>query len=101
MTVNINSKPCIVNGFINFNGITKPYDLEVNFIRKSQEGTLLGNNAQNHFDRVAISSMQIVFHAKDFHIGNRSHHFKKTIRIAIGKGYVNEWTPETDLLIKH
>jgi len=99
--VNNNSKPSIVNGYINFNGIIKPYNLEVNFLRNSQEGNLISNNAQNYFDRVAISSMQIVFHARDFHIGNRSHHYKKTIRIAIARGYINEGTSETDLFIKH
>jgi hypothetical protein len=57
--------------------MTKPYSLELNFYRNSREETLVSNNAQNYFDRVAISSMQFVFHAKDFHIGDRSHHYKR------------------------
>lgn len=99
--INNNSKPSIINGKINFNEITKPYNLELRIFRNSKEGTLISNNAQNYFDRVAISSLQIIFHAKDFHIGNKNHHFKKTIRIAITRGYINEWSPEAESLIKH
>ena len=98
--INNNSQPVVVNGKIDFNGYSKPYNLEVVFFRQSREGTLISNSAQNPLDRIAISSMQIVFHAKDFHIGDRAHHFKKTIRITITRGYINEWTPEVNLLIK-
>ena len=99
--LNINSKPIIVNGSIKFNGVTKPYNLELHFFINSRERTLLNTAGLSSSDQIAISSIQIVFHAKDFNIGNRRHHFTKTIRVVIGKGYINEWTPETDLLINH
>ncbi len=101
--ININhnsSKPCVVNGTLHFNGYTKPYRLELSFFRIAGTGSVIGNTTPNYVERPTVS-MQIAFHAKDFHIGNRSHHYKKTIRLAISRGYVNDWSPEVNALIKH
>lgn len=98
---NNSSKPCIVNGTIDFNGYTKPYRLELTFYRSMGTGTVISNTLPANFvDRPTVT-LQLAFHAKDFHIGNRSHHYKKTIRLAISRGYVNEWTPEVNAMIKH
>lgn len=101
--ININhnsSKPCVVNGTLHFNGYTKPYRLELSFFRIAGTGSVIGNTTPNYVERPTVS-MQIAFHAKDFHIGNRSHHYKKTIRLAVSRGYVNDWSPEVNALIKH
>ncbi|MBK9402225.1 MAG: hypothetical protein IPN36_15720 [Bacteroidetes bacterium] len=97
---NNSSRPCVVNGTLHFNGYTKPYRLELNFFRSSGTGPIISNSTPNYVDRPTVS-MQIAFHAKDFHIGNRSHHYKKTIRLAISRGYVNDWSPEVNAIIKH
>ncbi len=101
--ININnnsSKPIVVNGILDFNGYTKPYRLELTFFRSSGTGTVISNTMANYVDRPTVT-MQLAFHAKDFHLGNRNHHYKKTIRLAISRGYVNDWTPEVNSIIKH
>lgn len=97
---NNSSRPCVVNGTIDFNGYTKPYRLELTFFRSSGTGTVISNTQPNYVDRPTVT-MQLAFHAKDFHLGNRNHHYKKTIRLAISRGYVNDWTPEVTAIIKH
>ncbi len=95
---NQSSMPSIVPGTITFNGITKPYKLEIHYSGSYEER--IPNSELNYPARATIST-QIAFHAKDFNIGNRKHHYTKTIRKSIARGYVNEWIPEIDNFIKN
>lgn len=88
-----------VNGSLSFNGISIPYKLELIFFRNGKEGSIESEPAQNYYNRIALGNLQIKFHAKDFKIGNREHHYKKTIRLYIDRGYINEWTSETNSFI--
>ncbi len=96
-TNNQGSKPTVVNGTLSFNGISKPYKIEIYYSGSYQETIV--NSEQHYRDRATIN-MQIAFHAKDFNIGDRKHHYTKTIHLAISRGFVNEWVPEIDFFIK-
>lgn len=91
-----NSKPIMVNGIVTFNGISKPHTIELNIFEISNAGILFNNNSQDYFDRVNINT-QLAFFTKDFNINK---HYKKTITIALYRGYINELKPEMESLIK-
>jgi len=45
--------------------------------------------------------MQLAFYPKDFNIHKKHHHYKKSITIAIYRGYINELKPGMENLIKN
>ena len=93
-----NSKPIIVNGQINFNGVSKSYSAEVNMFDISKEGLLFMSNGQDYFDRVNVN-MQLSFNPKDFIIDRKRHHYKKSVIIGVYRGCINEMKPDMEALL--
>lgn len=91
-------KPINVNGFVTFNGITKPYHMEIVVSGNSQSGLNQVGNPQNNYD-IVNASLQLLIHPKDFKVVTKSHHYKNKITIAISRGYLNELTPQLEHLI--
>ena len=91
-------KPISVNGFVTFNGITKPYRMELFVSGNSQSGLNQVGNPQNNYD-IVNASLQLLIHPKDFKVVSKSHHYKNKITIAISRGYLNELTPQLEHLI--
>jgi len=95
-----NSKSIIVNGIINFNGVSKPYSLELNIFEVPKDASLLfKENSQDYFDRVN-ANIQIAFYPKYFNIDKKHQHYKKSISIAVYRGYINELKQGQEFLIK-
>lgn len=95
-----NSKPINVNGMIKFNGISKPYSVELTIFEIPKDALLFKENSQDYFDRVN-ANLQLAFYPKDFNIDKKNHHYKKSITIAIYRGYINELKPGMETLIKN
>lgn len=95
-----NSKPINVNGMIKFNGISKPYSIELTIFEITKDALLFKENSQDYFDRVNVN-MQLAFYPKDFNIHKKHHHYKKSITIVIYRGYINELKPGMETLIKN
>lgn len=93
------SKPIIINGILNLNGVSKPYTIELNIFEISKDGFLFLNNSQDYFDRVNVN-FHLGFYPKEFNIHKKHHHYKKSISISIYRGYINELKPEYEFLIK-
>ena len=88
-----NSKAHHINGIITFNGITKPHTIEFTLFEIANTGILYTNNSQDYFDRVA-TNLQFAFYPKEFKLDKKKHHLKKSISVAIYKGYINELKPD-------
>lgn len=91
-------KPIIINGMIYFNGHKKPYSLQLMALGNAREGLQTMSNPNSIADLI-YGSMHFTFNPKDFKIDSRHHHYKKTVSIAISKGYINGLTPEADKMI--
>lgn len=94
-----NSKSILVNGLIAFNGISKPYAVELNIFEIPKDALLYKENSQDYFDRINLN-MQLAFSPKDFNIDKKNQHYKKTVTIAVSRGYINELKPGMEFLIK-
>lgn len=94
-----NLKAMEVNGQTSFNGQTHNHTVMIHFFEISREGLLFINNAQDYFDRVA-TNIQFTFLPKEFGIQKKPHHLKKKISVAIGKGIINEFRTEHEVLVK-
>jgi len=95
-----NTKPIQINGLITFNGITKPYNLEINIFEIANTGIMFLNNSQDYFDRVNVN-MHLGFYPKEFGIDKKQKHFKKSITIALYRGYLNQYRPEIESLLQN
>lgn len=82
-------KPIVIKGNIQFNGISKPYNLQIMKTGNPIDGSQFVSNTKDHFDMV-YASMQFTFNPHDFKLDSKNHHYKKTFKIAISKGYVNK-----------
>ena len=85
---------------IKFNGISKPYSIELTIFEIPKDALLFKENSQDYFDRVN-ANLQLAFYPKDFNIHKKHHHYKKSITIAIYRGYINELKPGMENLIKN
>lgn len=94
-----NLKSLEINGQINFNGKSHNHTLMMHFFEISREGLLFNNNSQDYFDRVAVN-IQFSFLPKEFGIDKKQHHLKKKISVAIGKGIINEFKSEYEILVR-
>jgi hypothetical protein len=92
-------KPINVNGFVTFNGITKPYHMEIVVSGNSRSGLNQVGDPQSNYD-IVNASLQLLIHPKDFKVVTKSHHYKNKITIAISRGYLNELTPQLEHLIQ-
>jgi hypothetical protein len=89
-------KPIVIMGNIQLNGISKPYHLQIMLTGNPVDGSQFVSNTKGHFD-MGYASMQLSFNPHDFKMDSKNHHYKKTIKIAISKGYINYFTPEMKL----
>lgn len=94
-----NSKSILINGTIHFNGISKPHSLELTIFEISKDAILYKDNSQDYFDRVN-ANMQLAFYPKDFNIDKKHQHYKKSVTIAVYRGYINELKQGMEFLIK-
>lgn len=94
-----NSKSILINGKISFNGISKPYTIELNIFEIPKDAMLYKENSQDYFDRINLN-MQLAFSPKDFNIDKKNQHYKKTVAIAVSRGYINELKPGMEFLLK-
>lgn len=84
-----NSKTILVNGIITFNNISINHTIEFTLFELANNGLLFKDNMQDYFDRLNIN-LQFAFYPKEFKINKKAHHLKKSITIAIYRGYINE-----------
>ena len=94
-----NSKSISVNGLISFNSISKPYTMELNIFEIPKDALLYKENSQDYFDRINLN-MQLAFNPKDFNIDKKHQHYKKSVTIALYRGYINELKQGMEFLIK-
>lgn len=87
-----NSKAIIVNGMINFNGVSHAHTVELTLFEIPREGILFRDNQNDYFDRIN-ANLQFGFYPKEFKINKKAHHLKKKITLAIYRGYVNPFKP--------
>ncbi|MDX2173417.1 MAG: hypothetical protein SFY56_09865 [Bacteroidota bacterium] len=97
-----NSKAITVNGKITFNNITISHSIELTLFEIAGNGILYRDNGHDYFDRVN-ANLQFAFLPKEFKINKKANHLKKSISIAVYRGYVNEFKPgmESWLQIKN
>lgn len=87
-----NSNVTLVNGLINFNGVSHNHSIEVTLFEISKEGMLYNNNQQDYYDRIK-ANLQLAFYPKEFNLHKKAHHLRKKITIAIYKGNINMFQP--------
>ena len=93
-------KPIEISGIVNFNGVLKPITFDLIIWKPNSNYLQVTNNNENEFVMLNVS-MHIRLRAKDFKIDSRNHHFTKMIDIVVSKGFVNELTPDLELIIKN
>ncbi len=95
-----NSNVTLVNGMINFNGVSHPHSIELTLFEISKEGMLYKNNQQDYYDRIN-ANLQLGFYPKEFNVHKKAHQLRKKITIAIYKGHINMFKPEMEHWIKN
>lgn len=95
-----NSNVTLVNGTINFNGVSHPHSIELTLFEISREGMLYKDNQQDYYDRIN-ANLQLGFYPKEFNVHKKAHQLRKKITIAIYKGHINMFKPEMEHWIKN
>ena len=72
---------------------------ELSLFEIASQGMLYHDNSQDYLDRVQANIM-ITFYPREFKIDKKPHHLKKSISIAIYRGYINLYKPEHEYLFK-
>jgi len=88
-----------LNGTISFNNVLSSHFAELSLFEISNQGMLYHDNGQDYLDRVQANIM-ITFYPREFKIDKKPHHLKKSISIAIYRGYINLYKPEYEYLFK-
>ena len=88
-----------LNGTISFNNVFSSHFAELSLFEISNQGMLYHDNSQDYLDRVQANIM-ITFYPREFKIDKKPHHLKKSISIAIYRGYINLYKPEHEYLFK-
>ena len=73
--------------------------MELNIFEIPKDAMLYKENSQDYFDRINLN-VQLAFSPKDFDIDKKNQHYKKTVAIALYRGYINELKPGMEFLIK-
>lgn len=94
-----NSKSFMINGLIEFNGVSKPYTSEISLFEISNPSLLFVNNGQDYFDRLNVN-FHLVFDPQDFNVDKEHNHFKESVSVSIYRGYLNELRPGVELTLR-
>ena len=90
--VHHNSKSILVNGLMNFNGVSHAHTIELTLFEITREGILFNDSKNNYFDRIN-ANLQFGFYPKEFKINKKPHHLKKKITLAVYRGSINLFKP--------
>ena len=88
-----------LNGTISFNDVLSSHFAELSLFEISNQGILYHDNGQDYLDRIQANIM-LTFYPREFKIDKKMHHLKKSISIAIYRGYINQYKPEYESLFK-
>lgn len=89
---NSNAQTIKVDGKFKFNSMVVTDDMEITLFEISKEGMLYINNGNDYYDRIR-ANLQLEIASKDFKIDKNRHKLKNTIKVSIGKGYINQFKP--------
>lgn len=89
-----------INGNVTFNNVVHSYSIDLVLFKISSDGILFRNTGNDYYDRIR-SNVQISFKPKEFKLDKKPHHLKKTISINIGSGYINQYKPGMESVIRN
>jgi len=89
---NNNSQFVEVNGRFEFNNVVFNDHVDVTFFEILHGGLLYVNNGNDYYDRIR-ANIQLEILPKNFKLDKNKHKLKNTIKVNIGKGYINQFKP--------